>query len=448
MEFTSINEQTGRLVSNFMEWITSPGFYTQCGLVMLGLVVAYVLAAVLQKNVSVLNQAPTTGPWLPLKNAVYQTSYLLFPVLVILALGIAVDLSGLLVQQDWAVRVARGLAVVFLLYSAVRRFIKYRFIRFVFKWLITPIAILHVFGWLDDVVTYLDAINLEAGNIRISAYGLLRAIVFGSALFWLGRVSNRAGQRLIRNQEDIDLGTREVFAKLFQVVLSAFLFIVLLQIMGINLTALAVFGGALGVGLAFGLQAIASNFISGMIILLDRSLKVGDHIELDDGRVGTIRDINMRSTRLETFDGKDIMVPNEQFITTRFVNWTHHNDKQRYALEFQVAYSTDIPAMLAIVKDVVRSHPQVINEPDTPVEELADAEISGFGDSGINILVEFWMEGIDDGVNRVGGDLLLMIWQALKDNDIEIPFPQRQVKILNAQSENQDGTDRGRDSRS
>jgi len=138
----------------------------------------------------------------------------------------------------------------------------------------------------------------------------------------------------------------------------------------------------------------------------------------------------MRSTLLETFAGKDIMVPNEQFITTRFINWTHNNRKQRYSIEFQVAYKTDIPKMLDIVKEVVRSHPQVINEPETPIEELADAEIAGFGDSGIDILVEFWMEGIDDGVNRVGADLLLMIWQALRDNDIEIPFPQREVKIL------------------
>ena len=170
---------------------------------------------------------------------------------------------------------------------------------------------------------------------------------------WLGRISNRAGQRMIRKQEAIDIGTREVFAKLFQVVLFAVLFILLLQIMGINLTALAVFGGALGVGLAFGLQAIASNFISGIILLLDRSLKVGDYIELDDGRGGTIREMNMRSTLLETFDGKDIMVPNEQFITTRFVNWTHNNKEQRCSLEFQVAYKTDIPKMLDIVKQVV-----------------------------------------------------------------------------------------------
>ncbi|HAD31096.1 MAG TPA: mechanosensitive ion channel protein, partial [Methylophaga sp.] len=236
-------------------------------------------------------------------------------------------------------------------------------------------------------------------------------------------------------QEDLDIGTREVFAKLFQIALFFIVFILLLQIMGINLTALAVFGGALGVGLGFGLQSIASNFISGIILLLERSLSVGDYIEMEDGRKGIIRELNMRSSTLETFDGKDIMVPNEQFITTSFTNWTHKNLKQRYSLEFQVAYKTDLHFLFDLLRQVVASHPRVISGDDVPIEERPDAEIAGFGDSGVDILIEFWMEGIDDGVNRVGADLLLMIWDALKQHEIEIPFPQREVKILNASGE-------------
>jgi small-conductance mechanosensitive channel len=431
VDIESLKSQFEEGLAVIVEWASGPQVYAQIGLIILAVILAYSLAAILKRYSPILRETPTAGPWLALKRIVHQAGFVLFPLLVILFLGVAVELSDLAVKQSWLVRIGQSLGVVFLLYSIVVRHIRYPFVDVVLKWIVIPVAILQVFGWLDDVTAYLDTIDLELGNIRISAYGLLRAIVFGTILFWLGRVSNRAGQRMIRRQQAIDVGTREVFAKLFQVVLFAVLFILLLQIMGINLTALAVFGGALGVGLGFGLQAIASNFISGIILLLDRSLKVGDYIELDDGRAGTIREMNMRSTLLETFDGKDIMVPNEQFITTRFVNWTHNNNKQRYALEFQVAYKTDIPKMLDIVRQAVRSHPQVINEPDTPIEELADAEIAGFGDSGIDILVEFWMEGIDDGVNRVGADLLLLIWQALKDNNIEIPFPQREVSILN-----------------
>jgi len=203
--------------------------------------------------------------------------------------------------------------------------------------------------------------------------------------------------------------------------------------MGIDLTALAVFGGALGVGLGFGLQQIASNFISGIIILLDRSIAIGDFIQLEDGRSGRLRELTMRSATLETYDGKDIMVPNEKFITTSFTNWTHNNQLQRYPINFDVAYGTDLEKMFPILREVIASHPKVISGDDLPVELRPDAEIAKFGDSGINILVEFWMEGVDDGENRVGADLLFMIWKALKENGIRIPFPQREIRILNEQ---------------
>lgn len=434
MDIAALKSQLSQYLAASLDWVGSPEFYAQCGLVLLAIILAYSLASILKKYSPLLRQIPDAGPWLPLKKGIYQIGDMLFPLFTILALGIAVEISSLTVQQSWLVRICQSLALVFLFYSIISRYVGSPFIRIIFKWILIPIAILHIFGWLPYITGYLESMGIEIGNIRITAYGLARVLVFGSILFWLGRISNTAGQQMIRKQETIDIGTREVFAKLFEVALIVVVFILLLQIMGINMTALAVFGGALGVGLGFGLQAIASNFISGIIILLDRSVKVGDYIELEDGHAGVIREMNMRSTLLETFDGKDVMVPNEQLITTRFINWTHKNKKQRYALEFQVAYSTDLPKMLDIVKQVVRSHPQVINEPDTPIEELADAEIAGFGDSGVDILVEFWMEGIDDGPNRVGADLLMMIWQAFKEHNIEIPFPQREVKILNPAS--------------
>jgi small-conductance mechanosensitive channel len=293
-----------------------------------------------------------------------------------------------------------------------------------------PIALLYTVGWLGAAIGHLDSVAFEIGNIRITLYTVMRTFVFGVVLFWLGRVSNATGQRVIRSQPALDAGTREVVAKLFEIGIFVLIFLLLLNVMGIDLTALAVFGGALGVGLGFGLQQIASNFISGIIILLDRTIAIGDFIELEDGRSGTLRELTMRSATLETYDGKDIMVPNERFITTAFVNWTHNNRKQRYPLHFQVAYDTDLDRMFQIIREVVASHPKVISGDDIPIAERPDAEIEGFGESGINILVEFWMDGIDDGDHRVGGDLLLMIWTALKANGIQIPFPQREVRVL------------------
>ncbi len=438
LDATKLSESAAALLLEWWgyvaEWVVSPKFYYQLAAIGGAITVAFFLAAFLRRSVPLLHAEPAEGAFYYIRSLIYKLRVLLFAVLNIALLGVAVEVSESLVDQSWLIRLARGLAVVFLLYTIISKFIETTAVRTFARWVIVPLATLQVFGWLDDLVVYLESISFSAGNISISLYGILRTILFGAVLFWLGRVSNVAGKQAIRKQEALDLGTREVFAKVFEIVLFVAIFLVLLQITGLDLTALAVFGGALGVGLGFGLQQIASNFISGFIILLDRSISIGDFIELDDGRSGTLRELNMRNGILETFDGKDILVPNEQFITSTFTNWTHQDGEQRYDLEFQVAYSTDLDVLFPLVKELVASHEQVLSGPEYGVAIQPDAEIASFGDSGINILVEFWISGIDEGKNRIGADLLYMIWKMLRENDIEIPFPQREVRILNSGS--------------
>ncbi|MDT8311406.1 MAG: mechanosensitive ion channel [Methylophaga sp.] len=431
MDLEQLKQLLNQFLNTTLTWASSPSFYSQLGLIVFGCVVGYTVSIFIRKQIPLVHQPPVEGPAKNLRQSIYDSRDLLLPLMLILSLSVTADISNSLLGKDGLVTVAMSWAVVFMLYKIIDRLVNKTLFKKLAYWILLPIAILHLFGWLPPVINYLEGISLQIGNIEVSAYGVVRVIIFGTILFWLGRLSNHAGQQIIRSQEDLDVGTREVFAKLFQIVLFFVVFLLLLQIMNINLTALAVFGGALGVGLGFGLQAIASNFISGIILLLERSLSVGDYVEMEDGRKGTIRELNMRSTTLETYDGKDIMVPNEQFITTSFTNWTHKNNKQRYALEFQVAYKTDLHFLFDLIRKTVNSHPRVISGDDIPIEERPDAEIAGFGNSGVDILVEFWMEGIDDGPNRIGADLLLMIWDAFREHGIEIPFPQREVKIVN-----------------
>ena len=405
-------------------------FYAQIAIVVLALVLGWLLARLISARVRIFRLAPQPGLLYDLRVKLHHMQELLTPLMSAVVLGLATQLSVEWVGAAWMVRAAQGAAFVYLAYRLADHFISSVTIIRILKWIGVPIALLYMVGWLDEAIAHLDSVAFEIGNIRVTLYAVTRTFVFGVVLFWLGRVSNATGQRVIRSQPALDAGTREVVAKLFEIGVFVLIFLLLLNVMGIDLTALAVFGGALGVGLGFGLQQIASNFISGIIILLDRTITIGDFIELEDGRSGTLRELTMRSATLETYDGKDIMVPNERFITTAFVNWTHNNQKQRYPLHFQVAYDTDLDKMFEIVREVVASHPKVISGDDIPISERPDAEIEGFGDSGIDILVEFWMEGIDDGDHRVGGDLLLMIWTALKANGIQIPFPQREVRVL------------------
>lgn len=423
-------ERAQAIWESVLSYLSSPAFYLQIALVAGALALAWALSVFLSSRIALLRDEPRPGALYETRSRLYRARVLLLPAMAVILLGAATSFGFSIVGQAWLIRAAQGIAVIILLFGLASHFIRNESIVLALKWVGVPLAILYVVGLLDDITAHLDTVSIDLGNIHVSLYTLLRTILFGVVLFWLGRASNATGQRVIRTRPSLDAGTREIVSKLFEISIYVLIFLLLINIMGIDLTALAVFGGALGVGLGFGLQQIAANFISGLIILIDRSITVGDFIELEDGRSGTLRELTMRSATLETFDGKDIMVPNERFITTSFVNWTHNNKKQRYSLHFQVTYRTDLHKLFGIVRATVASHPQVLSGDDLPVAERPDAEIESFGDSGINILVEFWMEGIDDGENRVGADLLLMIWTALKSNGIEIPFPQREVTIL------------------
>lgn len=404
--------------------------YIQLLLVLLVFGFSFLIANMIRKNIPTLDKLPKNETVNPLRNMTGKVGNLIYPLLAIFIMNFTVEISQKLLGHSWLVSTALTVALLLVCNRVIHDNVKSRFIAVVFRWIGLPLLFLHLVNLLNPLVSILDSIEVVLGDISISIYDVISVLLFGSILFWLGRLSNITGKELIRRQEHLDFRTKEVAAKLFEVTVFILIFLLLLRIMGINLTALAVFGGALGVGLGFGLQAIASNFISGIIILLDRSISVDDYIELEDGRTGVVRELTLRSTTLETFDGKDIMVPNEKFVTESFTNWTHKNKKQRYRVDFSVAYDSDIRKLVEIIKVTVASHEQVISGEGVPFEEQPDCEIDSFGDSGVNMFVEFWMDGIDDGKNRVGGDSLLMIFEAMRDNGFTIPFPQREVRII------------------
>jgi len=419
------------LLATLTEALTDQQTYVQVALILVSLFAGQIVAGFIRRRLNILKQPPADATAPNLQLTVYQLGRLLVPALTILILEIS---SELILDPDssaWLSIAAITILVVFAYFKAIGILVSNQLAARALLMVGIPLLALQSVGALPYLTSILQSIGIEVGNIRITLLGVMRVTIFGSLIFWLGRISNATGQQAIRKQEKLDFRTREVAAKLFEIGVFVVASLLLLQIMGINLTALAVFGGALGVGLGFGLQSIASNFISGLIILLDRSLSIGDFIELEDGRSGYVTALNMRSTTLETFEGKDIMVPNEMFITGTFVNWTHKNQKQRYRVDFSVAYNTDIRKLVEVIKEAVATHPQVLSGEEYPIEERPDCEIDSFGDSGVNMFVEFWIEAIDDGKSRVGGDLLLIIYETMRDHGFTIPFPQREVRILN-----------------
>jgi len=316
---------------------------------------------------------------------------------------------------------------VFLFLAArilVQKIIQDPFLKLLGKYVVLPIAALYALGLLDDAITWLDTTRISMGNISFSVLAIARGLVAGGFLFWLGRWSNDQSSQYISKQEELRPATRELAAKAAEIVIFGAVFLLLMNIMGISLTSLAVLGGAIGVGLGFGLQKIASNFISGVILLLEGQATVGDYVELDGGEAGKIVKMGARAAILESFDGRWIVVPNEDFITTRVINYSDSGSANRYEAPFSVSYDTDINKIPALIGAAVAKLDFVLEEPDKP-----DCELRAFGESGVEFAVEFWVNGLDDGKNRFTPQVLFTIWNTLKDNDIEIPYPRRVIEI-------------------
>ncbi|NNC36989.1 MAG: mechanosensitive ion channel [Hyphomonadaceae bacterium] len=424
-EFKEIFANVG---GQILDWLQSPAFLAQVGAVVIGYILAKFITRMLLKKIEFFKDEPKDGKFLKLRQIGYSLRDLIFPAVLIALYAVCspalkgVDVLG----QDWLVKIAQGLAVVFLLYTAIKRFIKHPLVQKAVMWIAIPVAMLKVFGKYNAFRSFLqeDAL-LELGEISIPAWTIINLLIFGAILFWIGRVSNNRGKDAIRSQDSLDVATKEVFAKIFELFVFMVLFVLLMSIAGIPLTSLLLLGGPLMLGIGLGLQPIAANFVSGMILLLDRTLKIGDFVELPDGKQGYVEAMNMRSATIETTDGKDIMVPNVTFIEEAYENWTHKDPRQRYEVYFSVAYDTDLDKLEDIVIPAVSKHPLVLQEPEKP-----DLELRDFGDFGINFAVEFWVEGIDDGVNKFTSDLNFIIWRTLKKHGVVMPLPQREVRNI------------------
>ena len=408
-----------------LAWITSPEAYGQLG----ALIGAWLLAAIASRVVTpriraLLDPGAAEGRIAVIRRFLLRFLPLIPPLLAYAFIGAGEQVVRSMLGTGDVIAFGKRAFIFLAVWIAVRDIVTDPFLKTLGRFVFLPIAALYALGLLETVQTSLSETSVGVGEIQFSVLAVIRFVVAGSILFWLGQWSAGQGTGFIRAQAEMRAPTRELAAKAFEMVVWALAALLLINILGIDMSALAILSGAIGVGLGFGLQKIASNFISGVILLLEGQASVGDYVELDGGQAGRIVKMMMRATILETYDGKWIVVPNEDFIVTRIVNWSDAGSANRYEVEFSVAYESDLERVVEIAKAVAASHPQVLSEPEEP-----DCEIRAFGDSGVDMAVEYWIQGIDDGPNRVEADLLMMLWKAFRENGIEFPFPQRELRI-------------------
>ena len=408
-----------------LTWLLSPAAWSQFALLLAAYVVAVLVTRRLRPVLSRLLDPGVTDSYVArARRFVAQFLPLLLPLLAYVFTGIGESVVRSLFDSGAVIAFGKRVFLFLAVRALVRDIIADPFLKLLGRYILIPLAALYTLGLLGLAAAWLEATVIPLGNLSFNLLWLLQFVVVGGVIFWLGQWSNSQSSEFIRKQDEMRPSLRQLLAKSVEFLIFAVAFLVLMNIMGVNLSALAVLGGAIGVGLGFGLQKIASNFISGVILLVEGQATVGDYVELDGGEAGTIVKMTARAAILETFDGRWIVVPNEDFITTRVVNYSDSGSANRYEAPFSVSYDTDINALPPIINAAVAALPFVLDDPEGP-----DCELVGFGDSGIDFCVEYWVSGIDDGRNKYKSHVLFAIWNALKDNGVEIPYPHRVIEV-------------------
>ena len=285
------------------------------------------------------------------------------------------------------------------------------------------------YGWLDPLIGALDAVGISAGKSRISLWSVMKLLftltLFVLAAAWISRWVQQRLKRLENVAPSTRIGIAK-FANAFLIGLSLFLG---LDAAGVDLTALTVLTGAIGLGLGFGLQSIAANFVSGFVLLMDRSIKPGDVISFS-GQTGTstenfgwVQEMHGRYVVLRDRDGVEMLVPNQQLISNPVINWSYTDPRVRLKLPVRVSYRDDPELALRVLVEACASHPRVLRDPQ-PVSRLMH-----FGDSGIELELRFWIADPQEGVNNVRSDVNREIWRLFRLRGLTIPMAQREIHV-------------------
>lgn len=303
------------------------------------------------------------------------------------------------------------------------RVIGNRTLRRIVRWAAWIWVTLYFLGLLDPASRFLDTIAFALGEFRISALTVFKGLFITAVLIAGARLVTRATTRGLAQNTDITPVMQVLIGKIIQGVMIVAAFMIGLRAIGIDLTGLAVFSGALGVGLGFGLQRVVSNLVSGVVILLDKSIKPGDVISIGD-TFGWIDALTARYVSVVTRDGKEYLIPNEDMVTGQVVNWSHTNDFVRLDLEFGASYDDDPHEVSKIAINAALTVKRVLAH-RTPV-----CWITHFGDSRITYLLRFWISDPQGGLNNVKGQVFLALWDAFKKRGVSIPYPQREIRLM------------------
>jgi small-conductance mechanosensitive channel len=421
LELTDITDFLHSAARSVGAEVTSPWFYLQLGLILTGGGIAFAAGSAIRARIDMSSLASGWPAPLRLYLRVLAATASSAVFAVLMTLARVVMLHATWPSRSYLLSVAANLALAWLIIRLVTSFIRNEFIvRLVSlsAWLVAALSIL---GQLDPAIDALDSVSIVLGGLRLTPLLLIKLGVLLVVALWLSNIASNFVEGRITRSGDLTPSIQVLLVKMIRLALMVFAVAVVMSAVGINLSALAIFSGAAGVGIGFGLQKIVANFISGIILLADKSVKPGDLVTIGDSS-GRISAMKTRYISVAAGDGREFLIPNEDLVTQKVTNWTYTDKNTLVKVNFGTNYDADPRLVCKLAVDVATAAPRAtrLKPPNCILTEFAEA--------GMKFSLTFWIAD-PEGMDNVKSDVMLSLWDAFKREDIRVPYPVREIRI-------------------
>src|ERR1700677_3537488 len=421
LDFTDVTDFLHSAARSVGAEVTSPWFYLQLGLILAcaGIAVAAGAAVRARGGLTAHGVCWRAPLRLFMRVLVGSTSTAVFALEMTLARVVMV--ASTWPSRSYLLAVAANLAFAWLIIRLATSVIRNSFmVRLVSlsAWLVAALSIL---GQLDPTVDALDSVSIVLGGLQLSPLLLIKLGVLLAVALWLSNIASNFAESRITRSSDLTPSIQVLLVKMIRLALMIFAVAIVMSAVGINLSALAIFSGAAGVGIGFGLQKIVANFISGIILLVDKSVKPGDLVTIGDSS-GRISAMNTRYISVAAGDGREFLIPNEDLVTQKVTNWTYTDKNTLVKVNFGTNYDADPRLVCKLAIDIATAAPRALK--DKPPNCI----LTEFTEAGMKFSLTFWIAD-PDGMDNVKSDVMLSLWDAFKREGIRVPYPVREIRI-------------------
>jgi small-conductance mechanosensitive channel len=401
--------------------VTSPWFYLQLGLMLAAAGIAFAVGAAIRSRIDMAKLAASWPTPLRMFMHVLVGSAATAVFAVEMTLARVVMQASTWPSRSYLLAVAANLAFAWLIIRLVTSVIRNEFVvRLVSlsAWLVAALSIL---GELEPTIDALDSVSVVLGGLRLTPLLLIKLGVLLAVALWLSNIASNFAESRITRSSDLTPSIQVLLVKMIRLGLMILAVAIVMSAVGINLSALAIFSGAAGVGIGFGLQKIVANFISGIILLADKSVKPGDLVTIGDSS-GRISAMKTRYISVAAGDGREFLIPNEDLVTQKVTNWTYTDKNTLVKVNFGTNYDADPRVVCKLAIEIAATASRALkNKPPNCI-------LTEFAEAGMKFSLTFWISD-PDGMDNVKSDVMLSLWDAFKREDIRVPYPVREIRV-------------------